>query len=100
MSTPSPETFEVSPVAWCATMLAAAAIAYAGAAHGDDTAVPAKGPPIDLKLAETLAPAEAPKARSWWKKLTRCDDGSAASEGWLRHLSTGASAPAKLFGTP
>ncbi|HKY92302.1 MAG TPA: phospholipase A, partial [Nevskiaceae bacterium] len=86
--------------------LAAAALAQAGRAYGDDDAAAAevardaKGPPLDLKLATTLSPREPAEPRSLWKRLVTCDDGSAASEGWLRHLSTSASAPSKLFGTP
>jgi phospholipase A1 len=102
MSTPSPER---SRPAWSAILIAAATIAHASTARGDDPleamARPvATDPPVQLRLATTLSPQEPAKARSFWNRLLRCDDGSAKSEGWLRHLASNADEPARLFGTP
>ena len=94
-----------SRLAWCATALAAATVAYAGVARGEATPaapLPAdtRDPPLELKLATALSPLEKPEPRSFLQKLLTCDDGTAASEGWLRHLSTAAAEPAMLFRTP
>lgn len=87
----------------------AAALIFASVAvtalAGDDEPVPQPppelhGPPVTLQLAETLSPLEPVTPRSLWDRLLECDDGTSRSEGWLRHLSTSASEPAALFGTP
>lgn len=82
------------------TLFAVACLASCNAAFAEEPAATPR-PPIGLTQAGDLSQEpENKKASTGWEKLTRCDDGTDRSRGWLRHLASGANSISPMFGTP